>query len=329
MKILLKSSLVGIFLTTMPGAASAQKEASSKTPAPFTEGQLTLVITSGSRTETHLYQRKGDQLRIAQPGDLIPTPPLNLVNLRSGRVTILFPQNGTARTIETTDEKPPAPSDSSTPGFPSMPGLPPGIGPGAAVVPATTEPGQVPAGIGPDLSQPTVPTDGTTPALPETPLPGGVPANPAMPMMPEMPPIPGGPDAVEAFVLKAGEETKTLHGYPCTRHTLDLPHEGRLTLWLTPDKPLFPFHRLRTEGPESLRNADWPDQLAALLRSKGLFPLLITQHDREHSPAPEEKPARPGPERARWEVTSIQNTALKDPEESLFSTPETFHQLRD
>ena len=97
--LLLKSSLSAIFLTALTGTAFAQREASSGIPVPFSEGRLTFEITSGSRTETHLYQLKGNQLRITRPGNHIPTPLLNLVDLETGRVTVLFPQNGTARTI--------------------------------------------------------------------------------------------------------------------------------------------------------------------------------------------------------------------------------------
>ena len=355
--LLLKSSLAGIYLTALTGTAFAQKEASSGNPVPFSEGRLIFEITSGSRTETHLYQRKGDQLRITRPGDHIPTPPLNLVDLETGRVTVLFPQNGTARTIETADEQPPASSGPSTSGFPAMPGLPPGIGPNATsgpapATPARPAPGEETARIGPDPSKLPAVHNGKPFAIPATPAPGDAPAEPGVPLpkapaptsnpgmpemptspdrpaMPEMPPMPGGPGAAQAFVLKATAETKELHGYPCTRFTLDLPREGRLALWLTPEEPLFPFHRLRSEGPDSFRPAEWPDQLAALLRSRNLFPLLITRHERERSPRPDEKPAEPGPEITRWEVTSVQNTALKDTDENLFTPADTFHQLRD
>ncbi|MEM9080146.1 MAG: hypothetical protein AAGC74_05575, partial [Verrucomicrobiota bacterium] len=103
------------------------------TAQPLLEGQLTLKLSSGSHHETHRYRLKDHQLRIDQPGDLIPSPPINLINLKTNTITLLRPHNGTARTFTATNESP-APAN-TPPGFPAMPQLPPGIGPQSTSTP--------------------------------------------------------------------------------------------------------------------------------------------------------------------------------------------------
>lgn len=241
--------------------------------APLSEGELSLSVTLGQREEVHRYRIKDGQMRIDRPGESIPSPPVNLVDLRSGRVTILRPHNGTARSF-TPSDAPPA--------------------------------GKLPGGEAPEM-----------PALPEHPPQA---QKDVIPGPSAMSAVPGRPNTA-TFTLEAMEATRKIHGFPCRKHTLELPREGTLTLWLTKEKRLFPFHTLRYEGPRRFGREAWPEQVASLLRQKQRFPLLLTLKESTD----EEKQTTA--ELARWEVTSVQRSPLEVSEEDLFAVPDSFHSL--
>ena len=295
--------------------------------SPFVEGELSLTITSGQREEIHLYRVKGDQLRIDRPGEIIPSPPVNIIDLKSGLVTILHPHNGTSSSYTPSDAFP----EADTPGLPlGMPQLPPGIGPQSSAKPAP-EP-EKPARIGPDPSKLPGVTEmratSETPDIPELPDAGSQPNLPPQiqqtsilspPPMPAMPPMLGGP-ATAPFALKATGETQEIHGYPCSKHTMELHREGTLTLWLTKQEHLFPFHTLSYEGPNRFGRQEWQDQVSSLLHKEKLFPLLLTLTESQ-------KNDEPAAELARWEVTAIKPTTLQPSEEDLFLVPASYQSI--
>jgi hypothetical protein len=122
--------------------------------------------------------------------------------------------------------------------------------------------------------------------------------------------FPGSPAPME---LKATNETRVIHGYKCTMHTLSIPREGEMSLWLPAPGLLPPFHLLLEDVPRRKERPDLLQQIPALLRERDLFPLLA------------ELKGEDGGEILRWEVTGIAPGRLEDAD--LFEVPATFYPL--
>lgn len=113
--------------------------------------------------------------------------------------------------------------------------------------------------------------------------------------------------------LRATKETRVIHGYKCTMHTLSIPLEGEMSLWLPAPGQLPPFHLLLEDVPRQQGRPDLLQQVPALLREKDLFPLLA------------ELKGEDGGEMFRWEVTRILPGKVEDAD--LFEVPASFHPL--
>ncbi|NNC87915.1 MAG: hypothetical protein HKN82_05580, partial [Akkermansiaceae bacterium] len=123
-------ALVG-FATVFPALDAGETE------VPFSSLKARVVF--GHREIPYEYTRReskdASQLRIVNKRTALPTPPYNLIDLKTGEVTILYPQNSTYLRIpaDRFERKHPA-----APGIPRMPALPPGIGPRGTPGPAPT-----------------------------------------------------------------------------------------------------------------------------------------------------------------------------------------------
>lgn len=140
-------------------------------------------------------------------------------------------------------------------------------------------------------------------------------------------------DASSTMTLTPGNETRTLHGYPCKKYTLRIPHIGIMTLWLSNAADLPPFHLLTAESPRRRGRGVWQEKWPTLIRHNQSFPMLAlletSEPPRERTPGEraEESPGEPVPrqEIMRWEVLSV---GPKDPEDTdgeRFSVPAGFH----
>jgi hypothetical protein len=102
------------------------------------EGRINAELTRGTETNALLYTVGPEQLRIAVTSTNWPHP-VNIVELKSGAVTLVFLHNRSFVRLKPATETTNAP----TPGPSAMPlppgGLPPGIGPQP-----TTAPGDAP-----------------------------------------------------------------------------------------------------------------------------------------------------------------------------------------
>jgi hypothetical protein len=327
----------------------------------FKEGEITLTIKQGKRVDTLLYQKKGNNLRIHDPGKHIPAKPVNYIDLKTGVVRILLPHNSTWTEVPAARLKPRKASAFPEPPKPiGIEARPAPLGtPGKLHTPKKDQPQKIQ-----DPQKPVIPKmpEMPKPALPDgSPLPAGigpqpdsgkgnqaptVPTTPQIPVMPQgMPEMPGGnmPEMMpginqQEMKLTAEKETRTLHGYLCKKHTLTIPGEGVMTLWLSDSKDLPPFHTLMYEAPHTRGRIEWRQQWTALLREKHLFPMLTILHPEperrrergdEKTNEPDEKPAtpKPQPEIARWEITAISSKTIKDKEGKLFKVPETAHKM--
>jgi hypothetical protein len=294
------------------------------------EGWINAVMTQGNETNALLYTVGTNSVRVAMTATNWPHP-VNILELKSGAVTLVFPHNRSFVRLKPTAMTPsgpepgvrssaftrPGPPEGGTPNQTQPGGLPPGIGPqtgapGPSQLPI--RPIQFPSGIGPtNLPGIPAPPAGLPPGVgPQAQAPNapGVPAMPQMPAMPKMPmlPMPG-----EAIELKATGETTNLFGFACNRYELK---EGGETLEVWATDKLLPFQPyLRNQQPRfgpRMIEEQWP----GLLTAKKLFPLRATLRFDN------------GAERFRFEVKSITSEKITDTDGKLFQPPTDYHEMK-
>jgi hypothetical protein len=279
-------------------AAWISSPAAAAEPKPFTNGEIRLRVISGPQETEFRYLLRDGTMRIDHPGEIIPAPPVNLLDLASGNLTILHPHNGTWQRVPAAKLRP---RQLGTSGLPDIgprqaPGItPPGEAghvPVVAAVPAS--PGPRP----PDFPRP-------MPAIPPSdafPVPSALSQELAIPF-----------GRVPPMELKATPEQREIHGYPCTRHTLAIPREGVMSLWLAGPGLFPPFHLLEADLPDLPRSHDELAKVPALLRERDLFPLLAELKGGDRSPI------------LHWKVTAI--TPSTGVDASLFLVPGGFQPL--
>jgi hypothetical protein len=308
------------------------------------EGKIAAELIRGTETNALLYTVGTNHLRIEVTGSTWPHP-VNIVDLKSGAVTLVFPHNrsfvrlrsggahapsrvpadapsaGVSREARQTAPEAgalPVPSgigpQAGAPGAPSLPnlpsrpvGLPPGIGPQSGIA-AGTQFSNPPAVLpsGPAIGNLPLPPGGLPPGIGPQPAGGGaVPAMPAMAMPMPMIAMPG-----EKLELQATTNTMNILGFPCIRY--DVKQRGEtLEVWAT-DK-LFAYRAWLRNQPSRFGPRMLEDQWPALLESHKLFPLrAIVRFDH-------------GAERFRFEVKSV--TPEKITDEKLFQPPADYHEF--
>lgn len=305
--------LVSVFLVleVFPIAAAAQ-------------GVLEATLTSGKRVTELRYARRDDIVRIE---DLyVPkkgvAPPVNLLNLKSGDLTIFHRGNSTFMKVPA--ERLSAVPDSSA-AMPGMSHLAQGIGPnvdneGRLVSRDLDEQkanGKTPQppGTAPSAENANQRGAAGRPQMPPQMQamingPGGT---RGMPMMPPMPPMPGIPGREGPTRLKKTDEVREIYGVQCTKYTMSDPREGNFEIWAADD--LIPFFLLTHDAPRLRRRRELHESWPATLREKGLFPMLaiLKDEDGEH-------------EILRFEVTSF-DPEKKPEDASLFKVPPGFHEI--
>ncbi len=271
---------------------------------PFQEGEITLRIKRSKQEFTLRQQYWNGQLRIEKPGNRIPSPPINLIDIKSGVIRILHPHNSTWQEMVAADL-----TLSPTRG-PMLTGNPLPMPPAMATTNNTTTRTS-------DALRPTRPFEQSLPDLPSGigPQPGhGFTAFPGQ----SFPPLGMFPsvERTHTIELKETEETRSIHHYHCVKHTVSIPREGEMTLWLAKSGVFPAFHLLRSDIPRQGRLGEWQAELLDLLRKHDRFPLLAVLVN--------EKPER---EIVRWEVTHIKPGKVSDPEGTLFKVPVGFHRI--
>jgi hypothetical protein len=282
-------------------AVAMAMPATASDPPPFTVGEIRVSTRNGTDEMELRYRLKGGRMRIDRPGESVPAPTFNLLDLCHNTLRIIHPRNGTWQEVLADT---PAPSDPARPMPPPDLDLGPRHAPDvrppgepASVPPAPAMPGAR-SGIGPDFPRP--------PFLQARPgkLPPGARPGPIVPPIPMLGSMP-----VTPLELVDTGETREIHGYTCTRHTVVIPREGELTLWLAGPGLLPRFHLLVDDLP---RQPSWELRVASLLREKDRFPLLAELHE-------------DGQLLVRWEASSIHHGPVAD--DSLFEVPVSYHRL--
>lgn len=301
-----------LLLLSLVSAFSLQPSA-LVSAAPAFEGHIQAVTTQGSETTPLLYTVGTNQLRIEVTATNRPHP-VDLVNLSSGALTLVFPHNRSFVRL-----KPPADNASALPpGMPPMP-VPAGIGPqsGPAATPPALPPppGGLPPGIGPQAQGAAGATQ--VPAMPQMPapppgLPPGVGPQAQAPGAPAMPAMPMMPMPTEKMELQATSQKTNRLGYTCERFELKQRGET-LEIWATDQ--LLPFQPYRQNQPHRFGPRMIEEQWPGLLQQRRLFPLLVTLRFES------------GLERYRFEVKSIRPEKITDPNGKLFQPPPDYHEI--
>jgi hypothetical protein len=251
------------------------------------EGRITAALTCSGQATPLLYTAGTNCLRVEVTALDRPNP-VDLLDLPSGEMTLLFPNNRSFVRLKPAAEN----AAAVPPGFPAMP---PGVGP-----------------------QPQFPA--APPSIGPTNLPG-MPAPPAMPQMPAMPMMP--PPMMEKMELTATGDKTNLLGFACEKYELKQRGET-MEIWATDQ--LFPFQPYQQSqrhrfGPRMIEE-QWGD----LLKAKKLFPLLAVLRFELPSAPEAGGPPAAGPDRLRFEVKSIVPEKITD--ETLFQSPPDYQEVR-
>jgi len=290
------------------------------------EGKIEIAITRGTDITSLLYTYGENFLRIevagAKPGTF--PDPVNIVDLKSGAMTIVYPHNRTF--MKLTAAQADANQKTATPQLPAgMPAPPTGIGPQSGMnntpplpslppgaPPMPTPPSGLPPGIGPQASaMPNM--QAAIPNMP--PMPAGVGPQARMPAMPVMPPMP-----TEKLELKATGKKDKILGYASEQFELKQRGE-KMEIWATDQLPVFQSY-LRNQSPRfgpRMLEEQWP----VLVTEKKMFPLRASLR---FDMGPNGANATDGaPERMRFEVKSTKPGKITD--EKLFQPPEGYVEM--
>lgn len=282
------------------------------------EGLITATLTRGDQAGNLLYTVGTNYLRIERLETNWPHA-RDIVNLQSGEITLLFPHNRSFVRLKVSEESPSTmPPGISSMGIPSSAAAmgPAPDSPRASIGPTNLpgvpsmpqSPGGMPQGIGPRPGNSTAVT-GMPPGIGQQAGPsGGMAALPAMPMMP-MPPM-----MAEKMELVQTNGTTNILGLTCSRYELRQRGE-EMEIWAT-DK-LFPFRPYLGNQPHRFGPRMIAEQWSGLVADRHLFPLLAVLRFEN------------GPERLRWEVTSVTPEKIKEEDEvTLFTPPPEYHEIQ-
>jgi Domain of unknown function (DUF4412) len=255
------------------------------------EGRVNAIVIRSSQIDALLYTVSTNFLRVENTATNWPNP-VDILDLKSGEMTLLFPNNRSFVRL-----KPVAENQSATPsGFPAMPAMPPGIGPQTQSSPSP------PMNIGPT----------NLPGMPAMTTMQQMPAPAQMPAMPMMPP-PMMPGMMEKMELRDTGQKTNLLGFTCGQYEIKQRGET-MEIWATDQ--LFPFQPYMPNQPHRFGPRMMEQQWGDLLKAKKLFPLLATlKFDN-------------GAERYRFEVTSVTPQKLTEEDAKLFQPPTNYFEIQ-
>jgi hypothetical protein len=211
--------------------------------APF-EGLINATLTHGTRADALLYTVGTNYIRVEMTASNWPNP-VDIWNLDSGDLTILFPNNRSFVCL------PPA-EDSAVSPF-GMSGVP-GFEAGQATIPGVIPLPPMPASSGP-LAVP--PRSGAMSEPPMMPPPGMMPPPPTM---------------QKINLQDTGQKTNLL-GFMCEQFEIKRPGET-MDIWAT--RQLFPFEQYTRNQPHRFSPPMIEEQWAQALKVRKVFPLLAS-----------------------------------------------------
>jgi len=295
-----------IIIVTLTGLLSMASLATEKQPLP--RGEIRMSLRNGGSSQEFRYRYNATQLRIDRPGEIIPSPPVNLLDLKKGVLTLLHPHNGTCEQAALNGEQTDRPTRPIPPAtMPTMPEqshrAPPADWPEMPKMQGM--PQNLPKGIG--LGAEKAPSSINAPmGMPSS----GMPAFPEMPAFPMM-----GMGGNEPMALVPQNQTNELFGYSCQLFDVKVPEFGTLQLWLCDDPSLPPFHQLRHELLHRHGRPEWEEQVAQLLRKEKKFPFRAELKGEGDDLI------------AEWRVLSIKTDVKESDQTGIFDLPSNVYLL--
>ncbi len=279
--------------------------------SPSVRGEIRMAVKNGGRSQVLRYCYAGNQLRIDRPGEIIPSPPVNLLDLEKGTLSILYPHNGTwevgaeagDQRLEVGGQRSRAGDQGSEVGSQSSVVAPRMAQP--ADWPKTpAPPGGLPEGVGPASSK--TPPSSFNPGT-----------SMGMPAFPEMPtfPMPGA-GGEKSMTLVSQGQTNELFGFSCCLYNVVIPRKGTVELWLCDNPGLPPFHLLAYRLQDRRDRSEWDKQLAQRLRNEKKFPFRMVLKSEEG-----------GDVLAEWDVVSIKTDLKEKDVDGVFDVPSEMHRL--
>lgn len=273
--------------------------ASEKEPQAV-RNEIRFHIKNGGDQREFRYRYTLTQIRIDRPGDLIPSPAVNVLDLEKGTLRILHPHNGSWEQTFLDGSSATAETALDSSAFPSI------ISPvdGREI---TGLPNDLPKGIGPGAVVSAIPSDpmGMT---------GGMPMEmPAFPVMPDFPMDEGGD--VDLMKLTSQGQTNMLFGFSCQLYEMTLPDQETLSLWLC-DDPGLPAFYLPANGvlrPHELQ--EWDRKVARILRQEKKFPFHVILKGES------------GDTRVEWRVLSVKPEMDPAAFNGIFEVPSEMYRL--
>lgn len=251
------------------------------------EGRITTAVTRDGGSQTLLYTVGTNSLRIECLETDRPYP-FDIIDLASGQLTLLFPNNRSFIRLASVNENAPG-----APPFP--PQMPP-------------PPGRMPSQTGP-ANVPGMPAPPQMPSMPPGVGPQGGSSIPPMPGMPAMPMPP--PMMMEKMELVAMGDKTNLLGFTCEKFIIKQRSEV-MEIWATDE--LLPFQPYLQNQPHRAGPPMIDERWGELLQAKKLFPLLAILK------------LSNGVERLRFEVAAIQPDKVRDA--SLFQPPADYQEIQ-
>lgn len=250
------------------------------------EGRIEIVSLHASES-IRLHYTVGKEFLRIEPIAAEPANPVNIVDLKSGVLTIMFPHNRSFVRLKSSAAgvAQPGHTKSNEPSATTAVAIP--------AVPAPRPPGALPPGVNP-------PTNGTPLRI-----------TPAMPV-PAMPPMPSPTSKSGTIALKSTGAKEKILGFDCEKFEIKSSGET-LEIWAT-DK-LLPYQSylsnpVRRFGPPMLE-----EQWSELLAAKKLFPLRVILHSDGNAV------------RSRFDVKSITPERIEDKDGKLFQPPPDYTEV--
>lgn len=273
------------------------------------EGHIVATLIRGVDVQTFRYAVTTNHVRIER-GEADHRYPVDLIDRMSGEITLLFPHNHSFVRLEGNRSEvrhglPNTPATPSRLGQFSADGNPasPGIFPAGSVAPKTTDPHGFPA----------IPARQPNPG---SPIEAGSPPDGGRRFMPRMP-------MDQADFSATGDSTNLL-GYICTRY--ELKQRGvTMEVWATDQ--LLPFEPYLASQPPSSVTPVLEERWGAILKARGLFPLLAVLRMDMPPVSSVAASAPASPERLHFEVKSITAETTDDTDGSLFRPPQDYQEI--
>ncbi|GEM_PF-6061316 len=300
--------------------------------------QFTMEVSSRNHIETYTYLVSEKVLRIDMLGEHKPLKPFNLIDRKTGDLTIIRPMNRTWEVVPAQAWTPPKEAIEKDP-YP-IPVVTQNVGPQITApgvqssdLQSTTERSQASVNqqpFTPQIPPLEVPHQAPIPQMPsemDVATPRGIgqvgrgyAGNQSLSPIARPPSSPNTP--VKPLELLKHEDQQDFYGYTCHRYTILFPRSRSLTIWASDAPDLPPYFELVYDSPQQRLGTQPQPKWHTLLRSKGLFPFKATLQAESEEEPDGAKDSKELPILRTWEIVKQETETMTDP--SHFQLPDQY-----